>query len=181
MAFEGPGVRHDDAYTAQIYATAMGGGMSSRLFQELRERRGLCYTIFAQAGAYDDTGMITLYAGTGGDQIRALCELAMDEIRRAADGLSRPISRPAFICARARSSSARLRPSARAERMARMLQVWGRVQDIDETIAKIDAVTPERLRAFAERLAVRGDPAVALLGPVEDAPDRTALARRLAA
>ena len=56
LAFEGPGVRDDDAYVAQIYATAMGGGMSSRLFQELRERRGLCYTIFAQAGAYDDTG-----------------------------------------------------------------------------------------------------------------------------
>ena len=61
----GPGVREDAAYAAQIYATALGGGMSSRLFQELRERRGLCYTIFAQAGAYDDTGLITLYAGTG--------------------------------------------------------------------------------------------------------------------
>ena len=60
-----PGVRDDAAYAAQIYATALGGGMSSRLFQELRERRGLCYTIFAQAGAYDDTGLITLYAGTG--------------------------------------------------------------------------------------------------------------------
>ena len=63
-------MRDDAAYAAQIYATALGGGMSSRLFQELRERRGLCYTIFAQAGAYDDTGLITLYAGTGEDQIR---------------------------------------------------------------------------------------------------------------
>ena len=74
LAFEGPGVRDEDAFVAQIYATAMGGGMSSRLFQELRERRGLCYTIFTQAGAYDDTGMITLYAGTGGDQIRELTD-----------------------------------------------------------------------------------------------------------
>ena len=181
LAFEGPGVRHEDAFVAQIYATAMGGGMSSRLFQELRERRGLCYTIFTQAGAYDDTGMITLYAGTGGDQIRELTELAMDEIRRAADGLT---------VAELERSRAQLKagllmglesPSARAERLARMLQVWGRVQDIDETIAKIDAVTPERLRAFAERLAERADPAVALLGPVDDAPDREALARRLAA
>ncbi len=174
-------MRHEDAFVAQIYATAMGGGMSSRLFQELRERRGLCYTIFTQAGAYDDTGMITLYAGTGGDQIRELTELAMDEIRRAADGLT---------VAELERSRAQLKagllmglesPSARAERLARMLQVWGRVQDIDETIAKIDAVTPERLRAFAERLAERADPAVALLGPVDDAPDREALARRLAA
>jgi predicted Zn-dependent peptidase len=72
-------------------------------------------------------------------------------------------------------------PSARAERLARMLSVWGRVPDIDEIIAKIDAVTPERLRAFAESLAARADPALALLGPVADAPDRAALARRLAA
>ena len=72
IAFEAPGVRDDAAYAAQIYATAMGGGMSSRLFQELRERRGLCYTIFTQAGAYEDTGMITLYAGTGAEQIREL-------------------------------------------------------------------------------------------------------------
>jgi predicted Zn-dependent peptidase len=181
MAFEGPGVRDDAAYAAQIYATAMGGGMSSRLFQELRERRGLCYTIFAQAGAYDDTGMITLYAGTGADQIRELADLTMDELRRAADGLA-----PAELeRARAQLKAGLLMglesPSARAERLARMLSVWGRVPDIDETIAKIDAVTPARLRAFAETIAARADPALALLGPVEEAPDRAALARRLAA
>ena len=88
LAFEGPGARDDAAYAAQIYATALGGGMSSRLFQELRERRGLCYAIFAQAGAYEDTGLITLYAGTGADQIRELTEVTIDELRRAADGLS---------------------------------------------------------------------------------------------
>ena len=63
LAFEGAGVRDDAIYAAQIYAVALGGGMSSRLFQELREQRGLCYTIFAQAAAYEDTGLITLYAG----------------------------------------------------------------------------------------------------------------------
>ena len=95
MAFEAPGVRDDAAYAAQIYATALGGGMSSRLFQELRERRGLCYTIFAQAGAYDDTGLITLYAGTGAGADRASStELTMDELRRAADGPDRGRARP---------------------------------------------------------------------------------------
>ena len=64
--------------------------MSSRLFQELRERRGLCYTIFAQAGAYDDTGLITLYAGTGaGPDPRARPSSTIDELRRAADGPDR--------------------------------------------------------------------------------------------
>jgi predicted Zn-dependent peptidase len=159
----------------------MGGGMSSRLFQELRERRGLCYTIFSQAGAYEDTGLITLYAGTGAHQIRELAELTVDELRRAAEG---------FSAAELERARAQLKggllmglesPSARAERLARMLAVWDRVPAIDETIAKIDAVTPERLRAFAEGLAARADPALALLGPVAEAPDRAALSGRLAA
>ncbi len=181
MAFEGPGVRDDAAYAAQIYATALGGGMSSRLFQELRERRGLCYTIFAQAGAYDDTGLITFYAGTGADQIRELTELTMDELRRAADGLTTAELDRARAQLKAGMLMGLESPSARAERLARMLSVWGRVPEIDEIIAKIDAVTHERLRDFAQGLVSRADPALALLGPVEEAPERAALARRLAA
>ena len=181
LAFEAPGVRDDAAYVAQIYATALGGGMSSRLFQELRERRGLCYTIFAQAGAYEDTGLITLYAGTGEDQIRELADLTVDELRRAAEGLSVAELERARAQMKAGLLMGLESPSARAERLARMLSVWDRVPSLDETIEKIDAVTPERLRAFAESLAARADPALALLGPVGDAPDRAALARRLAA
>jgi predicted Zn-dependent peptidase len=181
IAFEGPNVRDDDAYVAQIYTTALGGGMSSRLFQELRERRGLCYTIFAQAGAYEDTGLITLYAGTGEDQIRALADLTMDELHRAGAGFSLAELERARAQLKAGMLMGLESPSARAARLARMLSIWGRVPDIDETIARIDAVTPERLRVFAESLVARADPALALLGPVEDAPDRAALARRLAA
>ena len=158
LAFEAPGARDDDAYAAQIYATALGGGMSSRLFQELRERRGLCYAIFAQAGAYEDTGLITLYAGTGADQIRELTEVTMDELRRAADGLSRPELERARAQLKAGLLMGLESASARAERMARMLSVWGRVPTIEETIARIDAVTPEALRAFGEALAA-GRPA----------------------
>jgi predicted Zn-dependent peptidase len=71
--------------------------------------------------------------------------------------------------------------SARAERLARMLSVWGRVPTIEETIARIEAVTAEGVRAFAQGLASRGEPALAMLGPVGDAPIRGELARRLAA
>jgi predicted Zn-dependent peptidase len=181
MAFESPGVRDDAAYAAQIYATALGGGMSSRLFQELRERRGLCYTIFAQAGAYEDTGLITLYAGTGPEQRRELTDLTMDELRRAADGLSAAELDRARAQLKAGMLMGLESPSARAERLARMLSIWGRVPAIDEVVAKIDAVTLERVRVFAEGLTRRADPALALLGPVDDAPDRAALARRLAA
>lgn len=181
MGLEAPGARDADAYVAQVYTTAMGGGMSSRLFQELRERRGLCYTIFAQAGAYEDTGFITLYAGTGEEQIAELIELTADELRRAADGLAPAEVDRAKAQMRAGLLMGLESPSARSERAARMLAVWGRVPTIEETLAKIDAVTPERVRAFAERLVAGADPALALLGPVDRAPDREAFSRRLVA
>jgi predicted Zn-dependent peptidase len=86
--FEAPGYRDPDFYTAQIFATALGGGMSSRLFQKLREEKGLCYSIFAQAGAYEDTGMMTIYAGTGAGEIAELAGLTIDEMKRSAEDMS---------------------------------------------------------------------------------------------
>jgi predicted Zn-dependent peptidase len=72
-------------------------------------------------------------------------------------------------------------PAARAERMARMLAVWDRLPPLDETLAKIAAVTPADARAFAETLVSRAAPAVALLGPVRKAPSQARLAGRMAA
>lgn len=181
MGFETPGARDPDAYVAQVYTTAMGGGMSSRLFQELRERRGLCYTIFTQTGAYDDTGFLTLYAGTGEDQVSELLALTVDELRRSAEGLSVAEVDRARAQIRAASLMGLESPSARAERTARMMAIWGRVPTIEETLAKIDAVTRDGVRALAERMVGRADPALVLLGQLGDAPDREALSRRLVA
>ena len=85
LGLEAPGWNADDLYAGQVVSTLLGGGMSSRLFQEAREKRGLCYSIFAQASAHEDTGIMTIYAGTGAGEIRGLSELVIDEIRRAAD------------------------------------------------------------------------------------------------
>lgn len=181
LAFEAPGVRQDAAYAAQLYAITMGGGMSSRLFQDLREKRGLCYTVFAQAAAYEDTGLITLYAGTGPDQVRELEEQIVDELRRAAQGFDpRELER-----ARAQMTAGLLMglesPSARSERLARMVSVWDRVPDVSETLRRIASVTAEDMRAFAEALVGRAAPALALLGPVRKAPGQARLAARMAA
>jgi len=151
LAFEAPGYRDEGFYTAQIYASALGGGMSSRLFQEVRERRGLCYSIFAQAGAYDDTGMLTLYAGTSASQIGELAELTVDEMIRAAHDMA-----PEEVArARAQMKAGLLMglesPSSRAERLARLLAIWNRVPELDETVARIDAVTTGDVRDFAAR------------------------------
>ncbi len=181
MGFQSPGYRADDIYVAQIYASALGGGMSSRLFQEIRENRGLCYTIFAQAGAYADTGMMTVYAGTSGEQVEELANITIDEMKRAATDMS-----PAEVArARAQMKAGLLMglesPSNRAERLARLLQIWDRIPPLEETIAQIDAVTTGDVRDFAEGMVATSPAALALYGPVETAPALEALQARRAA
>ncbi|MGR3509527.1 MAG: M16 family metallopeptidase [Sulfitobacter sp.] len=181
LGFESPGYRADDIYVAQIYASALGGGMSSRLFQEIRENRGLCYTIFAQAGAYADTGMMTIYAGTSGEQLPELAGITIDEMKRAASDMS-----PAEVArARAQMKAGLLMglesPSNRAERLARLIQIWDRIPPIEETIAQIDAVTTGDVRDFAQNIAETAPAALALYGPVEAAPTLQEIQERRAA
>lgn len=181
MAFEAPNYRDPDIYTAQVYSNVMGGGMSSRLFQELREKRGLCYTIFAQTGAYADAGLITVYAGTSGEQVPELTRVAMDELCRAGDGLSQAEIDRARTQMKAGMLMGLESASNRAERLARMIQIWNRVPTPDEVVARIDAVTPEKIRDFAANLATQAGSALALYGPVETAPTLDELNKRRAA
>ncbi|ETD88819.1 M16 family metallopeptidase [Rhodobacter capsulatus] len=181
LAFEGPGYRDADLYTAQVYATALGGGMSSRLFQKIREERGLCYSIFAQAGAYDDTGMITIYAGTSGEEVADLCGLTIDELKRAADDMTEAEVARARAQMKAGMLMGLESPSSRAERMARNLAIWGRVPGLDEVSTLIDGVTVEAVRSYAGRMIAQDRTALALYGPAEAAPDLAGLRRRLAA
>ena len=178
LAFESPGYCDPMFYTAQVYSTALGGGMSSRLFQEIREKRGLCYTIFAQSGAYSDTGMTTIYAGTSGEEVRDLAHLTIDEMKRAADDMS-----PAEVArARAQMKAGLLMglesPSSRTERLARMIQIWGEVPPLEDTVSRIDSVTTGDVRAFAEDIVRNAPAALALYGPVDAAPDLTELQSR---
>ncbi len=181
LALEGPGYRDDALYVAQVYSSALGGGMSSRLFQEIRETRGLCYTIFAQTGAYDDTGTTTIYAGTSAEQIGELAEITIDEMKRAA----RDMSPEEVARARAQMKAGLLMglesPSGRAERLARMVQIWDRVPPLEETIARIDAVTTGDVREFAEDVTGSAPAALALYGPIEAAPTLAELQERRAA
>jgi predicted Zn-dependent peptidase len=180
LAFEAPSWRDPAVHTAQVWSTAMGGGMSSRLFQRIREERGLCYSIFTQAQAHEDTGLVTLYAGTGEREVRALVDLTVEELRRAADDLSEPEVARARAQLRASLLMGQESPSQRAERAARLLAIWGRVPDVAETVAMIDAVTVEAVRSYGASLT-RGRVAMALYGPARDAPDIATLRARLAA
>jgi predicted Zn-dependent peptidase len=181
LGFPSPGYLDPDVYTSQIFATVMGGGMSSRLFQEIRERRGLCYSIFAQAGAYYETGMTTVYAGTSGDQIEPLTDITIRELRRSASDMTdEEVAR-----ARAQMKAGLLMglesPSSRAERLARLVGIWDRILPLEETIERIEAVGVEDIKRYASELCENGQLAVALYGPAEKAPTLASLKERLAA
>ena len=181
LALESPGYRDDAIYTAQIYSTLWAAACPRACFQEVRETRGLCYTIFAQTGAYADTGTTTIYAGTSADQVGELATITIDEMKRAAEDMS-----PEEVArARAQMKAGMLMglesPSNRAERLARLVQIWGRVPSLEDTVAKIDAVSTEDVLAFAEKMAVQAPAALALYGPVSGAPLLAELQERRAA
>ena len=169
LSFEAPGYRDDAVFTAQVYATAMGGGMSSRLFQKIREDRGLCYSIYAQSAAYEDTGHVTIYAGTSEAEIGELTDLTLAELMRAAEDMTDAEVARARAQLRAGLLMGLESPSSRAERNARLLSIWGRIPEVSEAVAKIDAVDTTALRALAEEMT-RSRAALAIYGPVAKAP-----------
>ncbi len=181
LGIEGPSYADDEIYTAQTYAGALGGGMSSRLFQEIREKRGLCYSIFAQAGAYSDTGLLTVYAGTSAGQIGALAELTIDELKRAADDMTAAEVERARAQMKAGMLMGMESASSRAERLARQVSVWNRVIPLEETAALIDAVSLDGVRRFAGEVIDGTRMALAVYGPAKDAPGIGLLRERLAA
>ncbi len=181
MAFESPSYRDDDIYTAQIYAIALGGGMSSRLFQEIREKRGLCYSIFAQAGAFADTGLTTIYAGTSDADVGDLAMITVDEMKRAVDDMSEAEVNRARAQMKAGMLMGLESASNRAERLARMIQVWDKVPDLEDTVRRIDAVTLDTVKAYAEKIATQAQMAVTCYGPVSNVPSFDVLESQRAA
>ena len=166
LGFGGRPITSPDYYTAQILAMAMGGGMSSRLFQEVREKRGLCYSIYAFHWAFADGGLFGVHAATGEDDIAELTPVILGEIERAAGDLSQDEIDRAKAQARAGLLMALESPLARAGQMARQLMVYGRVVPIEELVAKIDAVTVDGIRALAGSVFTETAPTLAAIGPV---------------
>ena len=165
LGLAAPGVREDDFYAAQILATLLGGGMSSRLFQELREKRGLCYTVHAQYSAWSDAGLMTVYAGTGAGSLEEMLRLTFAELEAAAERVGAEEVARARAQTRAGLLMGLEGASARAERLAAMLSIWGRVPPLEETIARVEAVDARAASAAAARM-LAAPPTLVLYGPV---------------
>ena len=165
LALQGLPQRDPDLYSLQVFTSVLGGGMSSRLFQEVREQRGLCYAIYAFHSPYADSGMFGLYAGTDADDVAELMRVVVGEIHAAAETISDAEVARAKAQMKAGLLMALESSSARAEQLARQIIAWGRPIPLEEIVAKVEAVTLESTRAAGRAVIARGRPALAALGP----------------
>lgn len=165
LALEGVAQRDPHLYSLQVFSSILGGGMSSRLFQEVRETRGLCYSIYSFHMPYSDTGFFGLYAGTDARDAPELMRVVIDQIGNAAETIQESEVARAKAQMKAGLLMALESSSARAQQLAGQIIAYGRPIPLSEIIAKIDAVTVESARAAGRALIARSRPAIAALGP----------------
>ncbi len=181
FALPGVSITDPDFYAAQVYVTALGGGTSSRLFQEARERRGLCYAISAFAQSAKDSGTIGVYAGTGEAEAAQILAVVAGEM----ESLSTTATDAEVARAKAQMRSGLLmgleRPGQRAEQIAGQIFSYGRVLTTEELTARLDAVDTAAVRRFGLRVMEGGIPAVAAVGPIARLESYETFARRFGA
>lgn len=171
----------DDFYALQIYSAMLGGGMSSRLFQEVREKRGLAYSVFSFAACYKDAGVFAIYAGTGEEQTPELVPVLCDQLL----GLMNKATDEELARAKAQLKASMMMGLescfAQSEDIARQLLIFGRRIPQEETIAEIDAVDAQAIKRVGERLIEGARPTLAAIGPVSKLPSLDSVERRFAA
>ncbi len=167
-------------YTAQALSTLLGGGMSSRLFQEVREKRGLVYSIFSFNSGYQDDGQFGIYAGTSPEKMGEIIPVVCDEILK----LSCDIKEVEIERAKAQLKSSLLigRESmmTRADQHAKHMLFKDSLFDIDALISKIDAITPQKISTLADKIFAT-KPTIAALGPLDKLEEYNKIEERLAA
>lgn len=165
IGFPGVSFTDPDYWAINVLATMLGGGMSSRLFQEIRERRGLCYAISAWSSSLIDGGGFGVYTGTGADEVVELMPVLIEELRRA--GTAAPVAELARSRAQIRAGllMGLESTSARMDALGSQLLIYGRPLATEEIVARVDAVDAESIAAVARRLFA-GAPTLAAIGPI---------------
>jgi predicted Zn-dependent peptidase len=158
-------ITHERRHTSYILNTLLGGGMSSRLFQNIRERQGLAYAIYSDLNPYRDTGCMSIYAGTSRASAGKVVESIVSEFRKLKTDMVTPDE--------LRRSKDQLKGSlmlslessnARMSNLARQEMYFDHFYGLDELIAKIEAVTAEELQELANQFFETDNIAVTVLG-----------------
>jgi predicted Zn-dependent peptidase len=163
FAWRGLPSAHDSAPALSLFAQAVGGGMSSRLFQDLREDRGLAYSIYAWTQGFADTGLFAVNLSTDRGRVEEARGLVHDTLARAVEDLSEAELKRARAQVEAGLLMALETPQGRADSMARSIEIFGRILSVEDMLAELRAVTAEAARA-AGAAALGGPLASASIG-----------------
>ncbi|PDT31229.1 peptidase M16 [Rhizobium sp. L9] len=167
LGFEGKPYHARDFYCSQILANILGGGMSSRLFQEVREFRGLCYSVYAFHWGFSDTGIFGIHAATGGENLPELVPVIIDELHKSASEIHEKEIERARAQIRAQLLMGQESPAARAGQIARQMMLYGRPISNPEMMERLEGITIERLTDLAGRLFYDTVPTLSAIGPLE--------------
>lgn len=156
-----------DRYALTVLNQALGGGMSSRLFQEVREERGLAYSVFSYRGAFADAGLLAVYAGTSPERVRETLDVIDAELDRLVTDGGLPKREldaakghlKGSIAMSLETSSSRMRRLGRAE------LIEGEIPSLDEIVARIDAVGGDDVARVVERVIANRPRTLATVGP----------------
>ena len=180
LAFPGVSYRSKDIYAVQLLANIVGGGMSSRLFQEVREKRGLCYAVFAFASAFADGGAVSIYAATAPGKANELIEVIADVINSLGDG----VLESELLRAKAQLKAALVMnlesASGRADQIARQFHALGKVPEVATIIERVEQVSVADLKQIAQNLFHNYRPAVAAAGDISRLASHDRIAARFA-
>src|SRR5712671_1154059 len=180
LGFPGLKLGDPDYYAASVLSTAFGGGMSSRLFQEIREKRGLVYAIQSFVHGYRDGGLFGIYAGTGEDEAAELVSALCEEAIRLEDGLTEIELNRAKAQMKAGLLMSLESTSARCEQLAQHLLIHGTPFDPPEMVRRIEAVDDAAIHRVVARWR-SAPPTLAALGPLSRLEEFDRLRMRLAA
>jgi predicted Zn-dependent peptidase len=180
LGFDSPGYGEPDYYPAMLLSTLLGGGMSSRLFQEIREKRGLVYSIYSFTSPAKDGGLFGIYAGTGESEAAELMPVTLGELAKVQHAITSAELNRARAQLKAGLLMSLESTGSRCEQLARQWQIFGRVIPASETVQKIEAVTEADIRAVAAKI-FRQRPTIAAIGPIGQVPKISKIIDRLAA
>ena len=168
LGVEGMPQASKDRYVLFILNTILGGGVSSRLFQEIREKRGLVYSVYSYISSYADTGVLAVYAGTGKKKVSQVIELVLKELRGLAGILSDVDVERAKAQLKGNLILGLESTSSRMQNIARQEMYYGRDYSPSEIIKDINSISLAQVKELAENLLSRSNTALTVLGPVNE-------------
>ncbi|MEM8796203.1 MAG: pitrilysin family protein [Pseudomonadota bacterium] len=167
IGFEGVPYLDNAFFTVQLLAAVLGGGMSSRLFQEVREKRGLCYSIYSFHWAYSDTGLFGIQAATGEEDVAELMPVILEELRSIGQTLGESEVKRAKAQMRAGLMMSLESPASRATQLARQLLLFGRCLSPEEQLERVNEISVEDVKQAAASIFSHPQPTLAAIGPVK--------------